>query len=256
MCSWMILMKFTFDRYKELLSILKEDNLNILPVKDYLSERPGKNFLILRHDVDRNPQKSLKIAEIEAEFDVKSTYYFRYPHTFDTNIIQRISEMGHEIGYHYEVFSKAKGDREKAIEMFNDEIKKFQKIVDLKTACMHGSPTSEYDNRNLWEFIDFEKYGLLGDAFFSVDDFEIYYFTDTGRRWDDKYNLRDKYEYNDVEGVESTEDLLNILKKRKIKKLYITTHPERWGKGVFDSIYLWTKDFVFNMGKKVIQLYR
>ena len=44
-----------------------------------------------------------------------------------------------EVGYHYEVLSKAKGDYEKAVELFEQELKEFRKIVDVKTICMHGS---------------------------------------------------------------------------------------------------------------------
>ena len=31
----------------------------------------------IRHDIDRKPERALKMAEIEHDFGVKSTYYFR-----------------------------------------------------------------------------------------------------------------------------------------------------------------------------------
>lgn len=43
------------------------------------------------------------MAELEKEFGIKGTYYFRIvPESFDESIIKQIEEMGHEIGYHYE----------------------------------------------------------------------------------------------------------------------------------------------------------
>lgn len=247
-------MDFTFDKYRLLINCLKSSGYDILPVKDYLENRPESEFVILRHDVDRVPKKSLKIAELEAKEDVRSTYYVRYPHTFESEIIERISNLGHEIGYHYEVFSKADGDHRKALELFREELKKFREVVDVKTVCMHGSPLSKYDNKELWENLNYEEHGLLGEAYFSIDDFDIYYFTDTGRRWDEKYNLRDKHRYNKVEGIKSTKELTEILNGRNFKKLYITTHPAKWGGGSLECLYLWAKDFVFNMGKKVLQV--
>ena len=37
-----------------------------------------------------------------------------------------------EVGYHYEVLSKARGDYEKAIELFENELIEFRKICDVK----------------------------------------------------------------------------------------------------------------------------
>jgi len=249
-------MDFTLSKYKELLNFFKDKGYRFHSVSDYLEEDSNPPLVILRHDVDRNPTKSLNIAELERDYDIKSTYYFRYPHTFGKEIIEKISNLGHEIGYHYEVLSKADGNYERAMRLFEKELKEFRKLSDIKTICMHGNPKSRYDNRELWEFIDFEEHQLLGEAYFSIDDFDIYYFTDTGRRWDNKYNLRDRYKYKNVEGVKSTEKLIGVLNDKKIDKLYITTHPERWGEGLLDSFYLWTKDFAFNIGKKAIQLKR
>jgi len=45
--------------------------------------------------------------------------------------------LGHEIGYHYEVLSKANGDYETAVELFEQELSEFRKITDVKTICMH-----------------------------------------------------------------------------------------------------------------------
>ena len=58
------------------------------------------------------------MAELEHELGIQSTYYFRFPYTFKPEIIGKINDWGHEIGYHYDVLSKAKGDYEKAIKVF------------------------------------------------------------------------------------------------------------------------------------------
>ena len=56
---------------------------------------------------------ALRMAELEHELGIQSTYYFRFPYTFKPDIIRKIQALGHEVDYHYEVLSKAKGDYEK-----------------------------------------------------------------------------------------------------------------------------------------------
>ena len=77
----------------------------------------------MRHDVDRMPGNALKMAEVEHEFNIKSTYYFRVNNSvFKKEIIKKIASLGHEIGYHYECLDKAKGDLEKAIRIFQKDL--------------------------------------------------------------------------------------------------------------------------------------
>ena len=91
----------------------------------------------MRHDTDRKPENALRMAVLEHELGIQSTYYFRFPYTFKPDIIGKIHDLGHEVGYHYEVLSKARGDYEKAVELFEQELSEFREIVDVKTICMH-----------------------------------------------------------------------------------------------------------------------
>ena len=73
-----------------------------------------KGTVIIRHDVDRLAARALNLAEIESNFGIKSTFYFRIK-TFQPEIVTKMHSMGHEIGYHYECLSDANGDEETAI---------------------------------------------------------------------------------------------------------------------------------------------
>ena len=44
---------------------------------------------------------------------------------------------------------------------------------------MHGSPLSKWNDLDLWDNYDFKKYGILGEAFMSIDYDNVDYFTDT-----------------------------------------------------------------------------
>ncbi len=149
---------YTVEKYRELCSAINE-NYKTLTFKEYLNNSNFKdNFVILRHDVDRMPENALKIAEIEHESGIKSTYYFRTNKSvFKQEIIKGIASLGHEIGYHYECMDKAAGNPEEAIKIFEDELNKFREICDVKTICMHGNPLTKYDNRDLWKKYDFKR---------------------------------------------------------------------------------------------------
>ena len=105
-------MDFTLNAYKELLRSFKTGNYTLLTFLDHLSSDCVRS-VILRHDVDRLPENALRMAQIEAELGVKASYYFRMaPESFDRDIIKKIAEMGHEIGYHYENLSAVAGRKD------------------------------------------------------------------------------------------------------------------------------------------------
>ena len=58
---------------------------------------------------------------------------------------------------------------------------------------MHDSPLSKYDNRLLWKYYNYRDYGIIGEPYFDIDFNDVFYLTDTGRRWDgEKVSVRDK----------------------------------------------------------------
>ena len=242
---------FTLAKYKKLCLALIE-NYKPVTVYDYLTGTLNNGFVIMRHDVDRKPNNALKMAELEYELGIRATYYFRYPYTFRQEIIRKINRMGHEIGYHYEVLSKAKGDYEKAIELFEQELKEFRKIIDVKTICMHGSPLSKYDSRDLWKRYDFKEFGIIGEAYLSISG--VSYFSDTGRSWNWKNKMRDFMpDKNEELTADTTDDLIELIRSNKVDKFYILAHPERWASNTAEWSFNYIKDFVFNVGKKVLR---
>jgi len=245
-------MDFTLSKYEHLLRSLKDKGYDLITVADYLEQDPAVPFVVMRHDVDRMKKNSLRMAELEASVGVSSTYYFRYPNTFDVGLMNKVSALGHEIGYHYEALSKAKGDKNRALKLFEDELSEFKKYFDVKTISMHGAPLSGVNNQDLTDMIDMESFGLKGDAISSINDRELVYFNDTGRRWDDKYNIRDKLHESEMNELKSTDDLMRFIEKEKFRKIYINTHPERWSDNIVVWMYKYVMDVGFNFGKRVL----
>jgi len=93
---------FTIEKYRELCLALLDGGYTPLTVYSYLNKElnTGK-LVILRHDIDRKPMNALKMAKLEHELGVKSTYYFRHvKDVFKPEIIEKIRDLGHEVGYH------------------------------------------------------------------------------------------------------------------------------------------------------------
>jgi len=96
---------FTTSQYAELLNIAKANYKFI----GYLDINLGENFILWRHDCDCSLNRSLRLAEIENEQQVQSTYFLN-PHCDFYNlleksqaqIIKNILELGHEIGLHFD----------------------------------------------------------------------------------------------------------------------------------------------------------
>jgi len=69
-------MDFTLQIYQQLLQALKNAGYTFQPFVDFLND-PQERVVILRHDVDRLPENSLRMALIEHEMDISGTYFFR-----------------------------------------------------------------------------------------------------------------------------------------------------------------------------------
>lgn len=63
------------------------------------------DVMLLRHDVDQCPAAALRMAAIEAELGIHSTWYFRW-RTARSEIIKAIRAAGHDVGLHYETLTR------------------------------------------------------------------------------------------------------------------------------------------------------
>jgi len=283
------LMDFTVKRYSQLLHSLLAQGFSFLSVSAYIrlipnfqseianlqSEIPKAPsslphaFVILRHDVDARPQNSLRLARLEHTLGIQGTYYFRIPHTFQPSIIQEIASLGHEIGYHYETMATIvkEGMRERrdeetkrrrdgetkrmksAYELFVENLCKFREIVPVTTICMHGSPLSRYDNREIWQKYDYRDLGITGDAYLDIDFNRVAYFTDTGRRWNGaEVSIRDKVSGPFQFNLKTTEELIRAIPQFP-DQVMITVHPQRWN----DAFLPWAGELLLQNAKNIIK---
>ena len=215
-------------------------------------ENLPEHFIILRHDIDRKPKNALKTAIIENKLGIKASYYFRIgKQSNQPEIIKQIAELGHEIGYHYEDLAYAKGDYQKAIKNFKSNLEYFRKFYPVKTMCMHGSPLSKWDNRDLWNKYNYKDYGIIAEPYFDLDFNEIFYITDASRTWNNKkVTLRDKVKSNFNIKIDTAFNIMALLKSKKLPdKIMLNTHPRNWS----DNSIEWYKILFWQSFKNSIK---
>ncbi|MDD4331892.1 MAG: hypothetical protein PHU28_06185 [Methanosarcinaceae archaeon] len=243
---------FTIEKYQQLCNTIIQNGYNIKTLCDYIKSNPKSNTVILRHDIDSKPNKALEMAESEYDMEISSTYHFRYKAgIFDRKIIKKIYDMGHEIGYHYETLSKAHGNFEKAIQLFEFELNEFRKICEINTISMHGSPLSKYDNRDLWKVYNFEDYNIIGEAYLSVGT-NFCYLSDTGRSWNPKNKIRDFIpKKKERLLINTTDELISLIDNKNTDVLYLLAHPGIWAGNSFEWYYSAVENIMGNHMKKL-----
>ena len=249
---------FTLEKYTELLEELQKADYQFITFSDYCNKIEGNRFVILRHDVDLKAENSLVTARIEHQLGIKASYYFRVVEQSNKpEIIREIVALGHEIGYHYEDMTICQGDVEKANAHFKEHLAYFRQYYPVKTICMHGSPRSKFDGRDLWMHYDYHNFAIIGEPYFDVDFSKVFYLTDTGRRWDGfNVSLRDKIPIHQDEWIirglvyHSTDDIIKALHDGSFpKQLMLTTHPQRW----VDKTWAWLEELAVQSVKNVVK---
>jgi hypothetical protein len=249
---------FTYNVYEHLLKSLLEFEYDIISFEESI-KIPKPRSVILRHDVDYLPNNALRKAIIEHNFGIRATYFFRIvPYVFDPEIILKIAGLGHEIGYHYEDMDLVHSDSleehiDLAYESFCANLIKIRKVVPVSTICMHGSPRSKYDNKMIWTKYDYKKLELIGEPYFDIDFNDVFYVTDTGRKWNkSSVSVRDKVLTNFSIPIKSTNHFIQQLQNNKLPdKIIVNTHPHRW----FDPGIRWYRELILQNVKNVAKYY-
>ena len=260
---------FTLYQYRHLLESLLQQGYQFLTFEQYCEQKSSPHrpiasspdspkYILLRHDVDLKAANSLATAQIEHELGIRATYYFRVvPQSNQPDIIRAIAALDHEIGYHYEDMALMQGDTEKAYAHFQQQLTYFRQFYPVRTICMHGAPTSQWDGKELWKHYDYRDLGIIGEPYFDIDFSQMFYLTDTGRCWDGyKVSVRDKIpvyqdQWNALGLVyHATNDIIHAAEQGSLPpRIMITTHPQRWT----DRPLAWLKELLVQNAKNIIK---
>ena len=255
---------FTFAAYRELISSLEGNRYKFYTFEQFLNEHPSRS-VILRHDVDEQPDQAILLAEFENSRSITASYHIRVFPVKKSNyikFIKRIVELGHEIAYHYEDLTRTLSSAgrmkslkfrelvllkgiEKAKSSFISNLNWLREYYPVKVISMHGTPLSDIDNRILWDHMSYRELGVICEPYLDINYAEVLYLTDTGRRWDAFLSNRRDRILNKPEvtnnaftsnktilttdGLHTTFNLINKIQSGLMpEKIIINTHPQRW----------------------------
>jgi len=96
---------FTLNSYRNYIRLAKRK----YKFRDYSDFRKEENFVLWRHDVDYSVHAALRLARIDAEERVKSTFFLHLHNEFYnlleleiTELVKEIVKCGHNIGLHFD----------------------------------------------------------------------------------------------------------------------------------------------------------
>ena len=200
---------FTEQHYRKILKVAKEHYKFIF----YDSKTITKPHIILRHDIDASVHRALKIAKIENEYGIKSTFFLRihseFYNLFEKDITEKIYEiikLKHKIGLHFEkeFYPKIKNQPELETTLLKEK-KLLENVFNYKiNAFAFHNPTF----CNMLRF-DQKRLGTMLNAY--------------GKK------IKADYRYcSDSDGYWRHDRIFDVIQSKKYDRLHILTHPEWW----------------------------
>lgn len=163
--------------------------------------------IIMRHDVDDNLERSVAMAEAEAQYKVKATYFILNTAPYWSkgywDLLRYIESLGHEIAWHNNVITQwLKCDKKKSLDFLIQEVllEFAEHGFEIKGSASHGDGMCyQYNYVNNQVFTAFPKAGLNGKpneldydqlemAKYGLD-YEAYaissnvYLSESGKKW-------------------------------------------------------------------------
>tara|TARA_R110001583_G_scaffold3112_2_gene20562 strand:+ start:842 stop:1612 length:771 start_codon:yes stop_codon:yes gene_type:complete len=219
--------RFSYDEYKEIISLIQK-YLPIVSFNDVIDNNLEK-YCVIRHDVEYSMDRALKLAQLEYELKIKSTYCIQvrnniYNAISDKNIeiAKQINDLGHEIALHQDPPAG-----------FGDYRLKGYLLQDMKTLSMYYDlpikifsyhrPKPEYLQKY---FTVEDKINTNGNKFFHYiggdsgivkpEELNVTYLADSNHKW----------KWGDPKEVDFS----------KINKLQMNMHPYSWSKEGHDNL--------------------
>lgn len=211
------------------------DNHKCILANQILEQDKSCSWVVVKHDVETNVSKALRLARIEAKYNIQATYYVQSSLLRDNKEnLKEISRLGHEVSYHYDVLDSNNGNYKYAISEFLQTLNDFKELgFIVSTVCPHGNPII---NREGWSSNkDFFRDTNVSKMFPDILDIVVHlpsrignnymYVSDASYSWRIIANVED----NDIKnkGDQEIADFFKVLSENT-ECLIISTHPHRW----------------------------
>lgn len=198
---------FTIHHYIEILKSLKTNYV----VSQYHNYIKDQKFAILRHDIDFSPQRALRIANVEFQEGIQSTYFIHihseFYNVFEENIyhiILNIIALGHDIGIHFDTHFYSIDSKDSIVSNLNFEKELLEKLfaTSIKSFSFHNT------NPFILSCQDHDYAGLI-NTYSSYFQKEVTYCSDSNGYW--KYSR-----------------MYDLISSGSAPNLQLLTHPEWW----------------------------
>lgn len=204
---------FTLDNYRRLIKLALDKGFRFISyTEDFVGDRKD---ILWRHDVEFEPDVALKMAKIEYDLGVKSTYFFQmhsqYYNIFDnhyTNVLNQIRELGHYIGLHFDSHYYGIKDESELNKFISVDREYFEKVLNIKINTFSFHNTTPFTQSCL-EY----KYGELINVYSS--------------------HFKEKFSYcGDSLGYWRFDRLEDVLNDNNVKHLQVLIHDANWSEEV------------------------
>ena len=220
---------FSYNEYKNIIQLVKTH----LPIMDFSEIKSvnrdfkfkTKKFCVIRHDIEFSVDRALKMAKIENELGIKSTYTVQlrnntYNALSEKNIesVQEIKNLGHKIGLHQ---NPPKMSKDRLVPYILKDIETLEHYYGFEVdrfafhRCGSNPEILEWNvkvpgkincyDRKFFHYFQGEKPSKLN----------VLYLADSNHEW--KYGYPLDYDFS------------------KIDKLQLLTHPYSWTEEGYDN---------------------
>lgn len=233
-------MNFVYRKWEHLCRALHDKGLHSIPACEVRGD--SAPYFVLKHDVETNVARALRIAEIEHAYGHRGSYYvqaYLLKDAANVEMLQKMQAFGHEISYHHDVMDSTKGHLDAALAEFEANRVLFEENgFPVVTVCQHGNPVVERvgytSNRDFFrsEVVQ-TRYQQIADIMVDYPkkhDTTYTYISDAGRRFQLIFDpLQNDVVKSDDKNIpiDQIEGLMPYVVERNT---IISIHPHRWYK--------------------------
>ncbi len=203
---------FSLRHYEECLKLAKESGYTFLKFSEH--EQAGKHdkAIFLRHDIDMDINSAMRVAKIENNLGIKSTYFLRVLGKYNPwnlpnfDKLKELLATGHELGLHYEPDFSTLNNRNLA-EDIAFQIKIIEHFLKIKVQSICPHEPARTGSLHL----DDETSKKLGNPLHAYNELffkKFKYISDSSCRW--------------------REGCMHEFIEKGVKQLCILTHPFWW----------------------------
>ena len=198
---------FLIEKYKHLIEFISTNYSSV-----FFNEYDSKEqIILLRHDIDYSISSSLKLAKIEHQFGMKSTFFVNIHSEFynffekeSMTCLKEILKLGHSIGIHFDSTFWNLKDESQLIRNLTFEKAVIDQALEIKVNCFSFHNPTEF-------VLSFKKDTYAGII----------------NTYSNRFMNEFKY-CSDSNGYWRHERMFDVVESLNHERLHLLTHPGWW----------------------------